>query len=87
MQAQWNKPVRYIVFGVAFLLLCLGFWYIRSVLEPLVIAAFIAYLINPAVNFLTQTNTVEPPGGGQPGLFYYPGNFDRHPFHPDPDLL
>ncbi len=27
-------------------------WYIRSVLEPLIIAAFIAYLINPAINFL-----------------------------------
>ena len=29
-------------------------WYIRRVLEPLIIAAFIAYLINPAVNFLTR---------------------------------
>ncbi len=32
----------------------MGLWYIRSILEPLIIAAFIAYLIHPAVNFLTK---------------------------------
>jgi predicted PurR-regulated permease PerM len=29
-------------------------WYARRVFEPLIIAAFIAYLIHPAVNFLTS---------------------------------
>jgi predicted PurR-regulated permease PerM len=29
-------------------------WFIRSVIEPLIIAAFIAYLINPVVNVLTR---------------------------------
>jgi predicted PurR-regulated permease PerM len=51
---QWNRSVRYLVFGVVIILLSAGLWYIRSILEPLIIAAFIAYLIHPAVNYLTQ---------------------------------
>ncbi len=50
----WSLHVRYAVFGVVFILLALGMWVIRSVLAPIVVAAFIAYLINPAVNLLTQ---------------------------------
>jgi predicted PurR-regulated permease PerM len=53
-QNQWSKPVRYIVFGVVFILLAVVLWYIRSILEPLIIAGFIAYLIHPAVNYLTR---------------------------------
>ena len=52
--SQWSLPVRYLVFGLVALLFALVLWYIRSVFEPLIIAAFIAYLINPAVNFLTR---------------------------------
>jgi len=48
----WGLSVRYLIFGVLFLLFGIMLWYIRSVLEPLIIAAFIAYLINPAINFL-----------------------------------
>jgi predicted PurR-regulated permease PerM len=51
---EWSPPVRYLVFGLLFLLFVAGLWYIRSIIEPLIIAAFIAYLINPAVNFLTR---------------------------------
>ncbi|MDP2994674.1 MAG: AI-2E family transporter, partial [Anaerolineales bacterium] len=51
---QWSPSFRYLVFGVVFILLAVGLWYIRSILEPLIIAAFIAYLIHPAVNFLTR---------------------------------
>jgi putative permease len=53
-QDQWNKPVRYLVFGVLIILLAVGLWYVRSILEPLMIAAFIAYLIHPVVNYLTR---------------------------------
>ena len=52
--SQWSLSVRYMVFGVVFLLCGVLLWYIRSVLEPLIVAAFIAYLINPAVNFITR---------------------------------
>ena len=51
---QWSTPVRYLVFGITALAGIVMLWYVRSVLEPLVIAAFIAYLINPAVNLLTH---------------------------------
>ena len=51
---QWGLSVRYIVLGILLLLFLLVLWSIRSVLEPLIIAAFIAYLIHPAVNFLTN---------------------------------
>ncbi len=50
----WSLSVRYLVFGLVFILLAVGVWVIRSILTPLIIAAFIAYLIHPAVNFLTQ---------------------------------
>jgi predicted PurR-regulated permease PerM len=51
---QWSLTLRYLVLGGIILLLMVLLWFIRSVLEPLIIAAFIAYLINPAVNFLTS---------------------------------
>jgi predicted PurR-regulated permease PerM len=53
-ERQWNLPTRYLALGVLLVLGCLGLWYIRSVLEPVVIAAFVAYLINPGVNYLSQ---------------------------------
>jgi predicted PurR-regulated permease PerM len=53
-QNQWSNPTRYLAFGVLFVLIAIGLFYIRTILEPLIIAAFIAYLINPAVNYLTS---------------------------------
>jgi predicted PurR-regulated permease PerM len=50
----WSLTVRYLVFGLVTLLFMVVLWFIRSVIEPLIIAAFIAYLINPGVNFLTR---------------------------------
>ena len=55
---RWSVPLRYLVFGLVFLLLVVVLWYIRSVLEPLIIAAFIAYLLNPAVNFLVTRRRI-----------------------------
>lgn len=49
---QWGRPVRYLILGLVCVLLALTLWFIRRVLEPLIIAAFIAYLINPMVNYL-----------------------------------
>jgi predicted PurR-regulated permease PerM len=51
---QWSPSSRYLVFGIVFIILVTGLWYIRTVLEPLIIAAFISYLIHPLVNLLTQ---------------------------------
>jgi putative permease len=58
---QWNMSIRYLVFGVVLIILAVGLWYIRSILEPLIIAAFIAYLIHPAVNYLTRRTRLKRP--------------------------
>lgn len=58
---EWSLSFRYMVFGVVFILLAVGLWYIRSILEPLIIAAFIAYLIHPAVNYLTRRTRLSRP--------------------------
>ena len=58
---QWSLSFRYLVFGVVFILLAVGLWYTRSILEPLIIAAFLAYLIHPAVNFLTRRTRLSRP--------------------------
>lgn len=50
----WSPTLRYLVFGLLFILLAVGIWYIRSILTPLIIAAFIAYLIHPLVSLLTR---------------------------------
>ena len=51
---QWSRPVRYLVFILVALLVALVVWYARRIFEPLIIAAFAAYLIHPAVNYLTS---------------------------------
>jgi len=51
---HWSRPVRYVAFILLLLLILAGLWYVRSVMEPLIIAAFIAYLINPLVTYLTS---------------------------------
>jgi predicted PurR-regulated permease PerM len=51
---QWSYPVRFLVFGLLTVLFAFLLWYARRIFEPLIIAAFIAYLIHPAVNFLTS---------------------------------
>jgi len=50
----WSLPTRYLVLGLLILLGAIGLWYIRTVLQPLIIAAFIAYLITPMVNYLDR---------------------------------
>ncbi len=50
----WSVRVRTIVLAVLLLLVAVALWYIRGILEPIIIAAFIAYLINPAVDLLTR---------------------------------
>lgn len=60
-QNQWSSSVRYLVFGAVFILLAVGLWVIRSILEPLIIAAFIAYLIHPLVNYLTRRTRLPRP--------------------------
>jgi len=54
MNAQWSRSFRYLM-GILLLIGFIGFiFYIREALEAIVIAGFIAYLINPAVVLLSN---------------------------------
>jgi predicted PurR-regulated permease PerM len=52
MKSNWSLPFRYIVGILAFLAFIAFLFYIGEAMNALVIAAFSAYLINPAVTFL-----------------------------------
>jgi predicted PurR-regulated permease PerM len=52
--SQWSVRLRIIVLVVLLVLIAATLWFTRSILQPLIIAGFIAYLINPAVNLLTR---------------------------------
>jgi predicted PurR-regulated permease PerM len=50
----WSPTARYLVFGLSAVLLIGLLWLLHPVIRPLVIAAFIAYMLNPVVNGLTR---------------------------------
>src|SRR5690242_9787682 len=54
MNQPWSLSFRYLIGIMTFLALLALLYYARMALQPLVVAAFIAYLINPAVLLLTQ---------------------------------
>jgi predicted PurR-regulated permease PerM len=51
---KWSVPFRYLIGIILFLALVNFLTYAREAVNALVIAAFIAYLINPAVTFLME---------------------------------
>ena len=53
MRENWSMPFRYIVGIISFVLLVAFLIYARDAVTNLAIAAFVAYLINPAVVYLT----------------------------------
>jgi predicted PurR-regulated permease PerM len=50
---QWSTPLRFFTLGILIILTAIGVWIIQPVIKPLIVAAFIAYLITPAVTLLT----------------------------------
>jgi predicted PurR-regulated permease PerM len=59
MKQQWSKPFRYLMGSVLLLALVGLFYYAREALKPVVVAAFIAYLVNPAVMLLTRNTRLK----------------------------
>ena len=53
MRETWSTPFRYIVGIASFILFVVFLIYARDAVTNLAIAAFVAYLINPAVMYLT----------------------------------
>jgi len=54
MKPAWSLPFRYLVGFLLFVGLFSLLYYAREALEPVVVAAFVAYLVNPAVAVLSR---------------------------------
>jgi predicted PurR-regulated permease PerM len=54
MNERWSLPTRYFIGGLLIVLILLFLFYIRDLLRPLIAAGFIAYLISPIVEFVSQ---------------------------------
>jgi len=54
MKRHWSLPFRYLIGLLLLSALAAFVYYAREALEPIVVSAFIAYLINPAVMLLTR---------------------------------
>src|SRR5919106_2560115 len=59
MKETWSLPFRYIVGIISFILLVVFLIYARHAVTNLAIAAFVAYLINPAVVYLTTRTRMD----------------------------
>jgi len=53
MNGKWSLPTRYFVIGVLLVLSLIFLYYIRDLLRPLIVAAFIAYLLSPIVAYIS----------------------------------
>jgi predicted PurR-regulated permease PerM len=54
MDRTWEIPFRYIVFATLLVLSVVLLWYIRIILQPLLGAAIIAYVLSPGADLLMQ---------------------------------
>jgi len=51
---NWSKEVRYLALvGIVLLIIGLG-WYFRGIINPVIVAAIFAYVLHPAVDFLSS---------------------------------
>ncbi len=54
MYRTWSVPFRYFVFAVLILFAIALLWYVRVLLQPLLAAGIIAYVLSPAAAFLMR---------------------------------
>lgn len=54
MKRSWSRPARYYTLTLILITLVWIIWQIREMIQPLVIAALLAYLMNPGVAFLKK---------------------------------
>ena len=50
----WSVPTRYLILSIVILLLAALIYYARAIIGPLVIAALVAYVLNPAVTLVMR---------------------------------
>jgi len=60
MNSDWSLPFRYWVLTVLAVVLAVILWSARELIEPLVIAALIAYVLKPIVDALTRHTRLSP---------------------------
>lgn len=51
---NWSKETRYLALIISIAVLIGILWYFRGIINPLVVAAIMAYLLHPAVHFLSS---------------------------------
>jgi len=54
MSKPWSQSARYYSLTILLVVFVYLFWQVREMINPLVIAGLIAYLMNPAVSFIQQ---------------------------------
>ena len=54
MARQWSISFRYWVLSVLTILFVGTLWFVRDLISPLIIGALIAFVLNPAIGFLTR---------------------------------
>ncbi|MBT3320928.1 MAG: AI-2E family transporter [Anaerolineae bacterium] len=52
MREKWSVPARYLILGLSIILIVALGWYMRSMLQPLIVAGLIAYIMMPFVNMM-----------------------------------
>src|SRR5512140_2103740 len=52
MRPTWGMPLRYTIVAAILVLLAALLWYVRALLQPLLAAAVVAYVLSPAASFL-----------------------------------
>lgn len=54
MYENWSRPFRYMMLTGLVLVLIGLLWYVRAVFSPLIIAALLAYILSPVVDYLSR---------------------------------
>ncbi|MBN1305260.1 MAG: AI-2E family transporter [Anaerolineales bacterium] len=54
MKERWSSSARYLTLTLFVIFLALFLWYVRTIIQYLVMAAFVAYLISPIVTYIDQ---------------------------------
>ena len=61
MTENWSQPFRYWVLSALVVSLAILTWVFRDMIKPLVLAALIAYVLNPVVDFLADRTRLSRP--------------------------
>ena len=61
MTENWSRPFRYWILTALAVSFAILAWLFRDMIEPLVIAALIAYVLNPVVDFLADRSRLSRP--------------------------